>query len=155
MFRLMAERQHSAGAPSIGEGKATTSHTNTSGFDSHTANNTKTTTTMTHGVRKIQIQDPNSEATEDIKLYYTTTSMAITIQCADRSLILQHEEIQAITHLMLECFYTRHIIDQALAAPKAPFTIQSSYDEEEWFTRLQEGTPLTPKKITDTKTTQQ
>ena len=110
---------------------------------------------MTHGVRKIQIQDPNSEATEDIKLYYTTTSMAITIQCADRILSLQHEEIQALTHLMLECFYTRHIIDQALAAPKAPFTIQSSYDEEEWFTRLQEGTPLTPKKITDTKTTQQ
>lgn len=109
---------------------------------------------MTHGVRKIQIQDPHSEATEDIKLYYTTTSMAITIQCADRSLSLQHEEIQAITHLMLECFYTRHIIDHALAAPKAPFTIQSSYDEEEWFTRLQEGTPLTPKKITDTKTTQ-
>lgn len=115
---------------------------------------------MTHGVRKIQIQDPHSEATEDIKLYYTTTSMAITIQCADRSLRLQHEEIQAITHLILECFYTRHIIDHALAAPKAPFTIQSSYDEEEWFTRLQEGTPLTPKKITDTihnhtKTTQQ
>ena len=90
----------------------------------------------------------------------TTTSMAITIQCADRILSLQHEEIQAITHLMLECFYTRHIIDQALAAPRAPFTIQSSYDEEEWFTRLQEGTPLTPKKITETihnhtKTTQQ
>lgn len=110
---------------------------------------------MTHGIRKIQIQDPNSDATEDIKLYYTTTSMAITIQCADRTISIEHEEIQALTHLMLECFYTRHIIDQALAAPKAPFTIQSSYDEEEWFTRLQEGTPLTPKKITDTKTTQQ
>lgn len=121
----------------------------------HHADHTKTTTTMTHGIRKIQIQDPHSEATEDIKLYYTTTSMAITIQCADRSLSLQHEEIQALTHLMLECFYTRHIIDQALAAPKAPFTIQSSYDDEEWYTRLQEGTPLTPKKITDTKTTQQ
>lgn len=110
---------------------------------------------MTHGIRKIQIQDPHSEATEDIKLYYSTTSMTITIQCADRILSLQHEEIQAITHLMLECFYTRHIIDQALAAPKAQFTIQSSYDDEEWYTRLQEGTPLTTKKITDTKTTQQ
>lgn len=65
--------------------------------------------------------------------------MAITIQCADRTISIEHEEIQALTHLLLECFYTRHIIDQALAAPKAPFTIQSSYDDEEWSTRLQEG----------------
>ena len=55
----------------------------TSGFDSHTANHTKTTT-MTHGVRKIQIQDPYSDGTEDIKLYYSTITDNVGITCGEQ-----------------------------------------------------------------------
>nr|DAH48134.1 MAG TPA: hypothetical protein [Caudoviricetes sp.] len=90
---------------------------------------------MTHGIRKIQIQDPNSDGTEDIKLYYSTITDNVGITCGEQDVFLTQDQFKALAYLIGRCFYTRDMLIEMQAAIICcvyPYNVFSSHDGKTW-----------------------